>query len=94
MASASADNTLKMWDLRKLKDLMTYQFPESDIVPQSINFDYSGVYLIAAGDHIRYGGDRVHGVKTRLTSTQHISDSFSFCEYFLKFFFFLQDICH
>jgi pre-mRNA-processing factor 19 len=53
MASASADNTLKMWDLRKLKDLMTYQFPESDVVPQSVNFDYSGVYLIAAGDHIR-----------------------------------------
>jgi len=53
MASASADNTLKMWDLRKLKDLMTFQFPESDVVPQSVNFDYSGVYLICAGDHIR-----------------------------------------
>jgi len=57
MASASADNSLKMWDLRKLKDfstpLQSFQFPESDVSPQSVNFDHSGVFLVCAGDHIR-----------------------------------------
>ena len=53
MASSSEDNSLKMWDLRKLKDFQTYQFPDSEVMPQCVNFDFSGVYLLAAGDHLR-----------------------------------------
>jgi pre-mRNA-processing factor 19 len=53
MASASGDNSLKMWDLRRLKEFQSYQFPDSEVVPQSVNFDYSGVYLLCAGDHLR-----------------------------------------
>ena len=56
MASCSADNTVKMWDLRKImKDcnFQTFQFPDSEVLPQSVTFDYSGIYLACAGDHIR-----------------------------------------
>jgi pre-mRNA-processing factor 19 len=45
MASGCSDGTVKLWDLRKLKDLKTLSFPGKPV--NSLKFDHSGVYLAA-----------------------------------------------
>jgi len=52
VSSLGADNTVKLWDLRKLKAVQSYDLP-SDFSGHSLNFDYSGSYIAVAGSDIR-----------------------------------------
>ncbi|KAL6057393.1 Pre-mRNA-processing factor 19 [Balamuthia mandrillaris] len=52
MASAADDNTIKMWDLRKLKK-GALQTISLDDPASSVSFDYSGQHLAVAGADLR-----------------------------------------
>lgn len=47
MCSASADGTVKVWDLRKTSDICTLELGSA---VKSVKFDHSGVYLAAGTD--------------------------------------------
>eukprot|EP01087_Luapelamoeba_hula_P013721 TRINITY_DN3941_c0_g1_i1.p1 TRINITY_DN3941_c0_g1~~TRINITY_DN3941_c0_g1_i1.p1 ORF type:complete len:417 (+),score=74.61 TRINITY_DN3941_c0_g1_i1:1008-2258(+) len=52
MASTADDNTVRLWDLRKLKVFQTFDFQEGSGGParcSALAFDYSGSYLAVAG---------------------------------------------
>lgn len=52
MASAGDDNTVKLWDLRKLKNFATINAEGAT----AVNFDFSGQFLaVAAGKGVRWG---------------------------------------
>lgn len=44
MASCAGDNTVKLWDLRKLKNIATINADGAS----GVDFDYSGQFLAAA----------------------------------------------
>ena len=50
LASASADGTAKVWDLRKVSLLHSISVGSK---LQSVAFDHSGQYLATAGDDVR-----------------------------------------
>lgn len=52
LATGSDDNTIKLWDLRKLKSFHTFDLP-SNFNLTSVNWDNSGNYLAASGSDIR-----------------------------------------
>ena len=58
MGSCGADNTVKVWDLRKIAkascELQSYKLPDSEVMPEKVVFDHSGIYLACAGDHTRF----------------------------------------
>lgn len=52
LATASEDKTVKLWDLRKLKNFHTFELPyEYNLT--SVEWDYTGSYLAATGSDIR-----------------------------------------
>eukprot|EP00040_Diaphanoeca_grandis_P016029 m.82489 g.82489 ORF g.82489 m.82489 type:complete len:500 (+) comp25520_c2_seq1:203-1702(+) len=52
LATSSEDSTVKLWDLRKLKNIKTLEF-ESGFNASSLCFDHSGSYLAVGGNDIR-----------------------------------------
>lgn len=52
LATASEDKTVKLWDLRKLKNFHTFELPD-DYHLTSVEWDYTGSYLAATGSDIR-----------------------------------------
>jgi len=48
MASASKDKTVRLWDLRKLKNTKTLDLPAA---AHTVKFDHSGTYLVAGTGH-------------------------------------------
>jgi len=50
MASTGEDSTVKLWDLRKLRVLLSVPIDNSG---NCLSFDYSGKYLAVGGDDIR-----------------------------------------
>ena len=58
MGSCGSDNVVKMWDLRKIAksegEMQSFKLPDSDITPEKVVFDHSGIYLACAGDHVRF----------------------------------------
>ncbi len=54
MATASADNTVRLWDLRggKVLNFKTFEF-ENDYGLKAVRFDHSGGYLAIAGKDVR-----------------------------------------
>lgn len=57
MASTSAEGTVKLWDLRKLKNLHTLELPGAGL---AVKFDHSGTFL---GVGCAGGAAVVHAVK-------------------------------
>jgi pre-mRNA-processing factor 19 len=53
VATASGGNEIKIWDLRKLKEIKSIKMREEDYVINSLRFDMSGQYLGAAGQDVR-----------------------------------------
>ena len=52
LATGAQDATVKLWDLRKLKNFKTLSFDEGHIV-NTLDFDYSGSYLAVGGSDLR-----------------------------------------
>lgn len=52
LATAAQDNAVKIWDLRKLSNLITLDLPFSAL---TLAFDYSGSYLAVGGASLRCG---------------------------------------
>jgi len=52
LATASEDKTVKLWDLRKLKTIHTFDFPDNFNLT-SVEWDYTGSYLAVTGSDIR-----------------------------------------
>ena len=52
LATASRDNEVRIWDLRKLKLLKTITLSDSFKV-RHVTFDQSGTYLSVAGNDVR-----------------------------------------
>eukprot|EP00755_Sulcionema_specki_P017548 Sspe_Gene.64641::Locus_38298_Transcript_1_1_Confidence_1.000_Length_1647::g.64641::m.64641/K10599/PRPF19, PRP19; pre-mRNA-processing factor 19 len=56
-ATGSKDGTVKLWDLRKLKNLQTLTFqdsnPSNPTAVNSVAFDYSGLYLAVCTDSVK-----------------------------------------
>jgi len=53
VATAAGGNEIKIWDLRKLKEIRSIKMREDDYAVNSLRFDLSGQYLAAAGQDIR-----------------------------------------
>jgi len=53
VATADGGNEIKIWDLRKLKEIKSIKMREEDYAINSLRFDMSGQYLGAAGQDIR-----------------------------------------
>jgi len=53
VATASGGNEIKIWDLRKLKEVKSIRMNEDDYVINSLRFDMSGQYLGACGQDTR-----------------------------------------
>ncbi|OAY28153.1 pre-mRNA-processing factor 19 homolog 1 [Manihot esculenta] len=51
--ATAAHDSVKLWDLRKLKNFRTLNLYESDTPTNSVEFDHSGCYLGVAGSDIR-----------------------------------------
>ncbi|KAJ9154108.1 hypothetical protein P3X46_027480 [Hevea brasiliensis] len=51
--ATAAHDSVKLWDLRKLKNFRTLNLYDSDIPTNSVEFDHSGCYLGVAGSDIR-----------------------------------------
>lgn len=52
LATAAEDSTVRLWDLRKLKNFKTIQLDEGYEVTD-LSFDQSGTYLAVAGTDVR-----------------------------------------
>ena len=52
LATAAEDSTVKLWDLRKLKNFRTIELSDNYEV-KSLTFDRSGAYLAIAGTDIQ-----------------------------------------
>ena len=52
LATAAEDSTVKLWDLRKLKNFQSIDLSESYQV-RSVTFDKSGAYLGIAGSDVQ-----------------------------------------
>ena len=52
LATAAEDSTVKLWDLRKLKNFRTIELAENYEI-KSLTFDKSGAYLAIAGTDIQ-----------------------------------------
>ena len=55
MATGAKDATVKIWDLRKLKNIHTITAPSA---VHSVAFDHSGQYLAVGGEDLRYNTHR------------------------------------
>lgn len=53
LATAAEDSTVRLWDLRKLKNFKTIQLDEGYEVTD-LSFDQSGTYLAVAGTDVRW----------------------------------------
>lgn len=53
LATAAEDSTVRLWDLRKLKNFRTIQLDEGYEV-MDLSFDQSGTYLAVAGTDVRW----------------------------------------
>ncbi|XP_050215859.1 pre-mRNA-processing factor 19-like [Mercurialis annua] len=51
--ATAANDSVKLWDLRKLKNFRTLELYDSDTPTNSVEFDQSGSYLGVAGSDIR-----------------------------------------
>ncbi|KAJ6430264.1 hypothetical protein OIU84_021631 [Salix udensis] len=51
--ATAAHDSVKLWDLRKLKNFRTLNLYDSDTPTNSVEFDHSGSYLGIAGSDIR-----------------------------------------
>lgn len=52
LATAAEDSTVRLWDLRKLKNFKTLTLDEGYEV-MNLSFDQSGTYLAVAGTDVR-----------------------------------------
>jgi len=52
IGSVAEDHRVKLWDLRKLKDIHTVELNDN-FKATSLQFDFSGTYLAVSGDQIR-----------------------------------------
>ena len=54
LATSTDDSSVKLWDLRKLKNFKTIQLDDGYEV-KDLSFDQSGTYLAVAGTDVRWG---------------------------------------
>jgi len=74
VCSVAEDNRVKLWDLRKLKDLHTIELPDN-FKATSLQFDYSGTYLAVSGEHVRvFMGKTLHHVASFEGHSKPISE--------------------
>lgn len=73
LATASADEScVRLWDLRKLKNVQTLSLDNSTGPVRALDFDYSGTYLAAAGMDLRVW--KVKGWSELLSRDDHTAD--------------------
>jgi len=71
--ASSAGNTVKLWDLRKLKNVHSIDLP-NDAQISSVQWDYSGTYLAVASDDIRvYMGKALTHIATYSKHTKAVT---------------------
>jgi len=74
LATAATDDTIKLWDLRKLKNFHTIDLPNKFGV-SAVSWDYSGSYLAAAGSDIRlFVGKTLNHAVTLTGHTSKVTD--------------------
>jgi len=75
LATASSDNVVKLWDLRKRKEFLQIADLPSDYNLSAVNWDYSGTYLAIAGADIRvYLGKGGNHITTLTKHTKTVTD--------------------
>jgi len=74
LATAAEDNTVKLWDLRKPRNFQTIELG-ANFKLHSLDWDYSGTYLVVAGADIRvYAGKTFAHVSTYGQHTAAVTD--------------------
>lgn len=72
--ATGAQNTVKLWDLRKLKSFHSLDLNEG-VVVNAVEWDYSGTYLAVASDDIKvYLGKTLNHIGTYGKHTKPVTD--------------------
>jgi len=72
--AAAVENTVKIWDLRKLVGFKTITF-ENDFIVNRISFDQSGYYMAVAGNDLRiYETKKWENLRTFTDHTASVTD--------------------
>jgi len=75
LATASADGTVKLWDLRKPRNFHTIKVPEETHSISAVSFDFSGLFLAVAGTDLRlYSGKNFDLIQTWTDHQQLVTD--------------------
>jgi len=71
--ASAADNVIKLWDLRKLKNIHTVNITEGNNIT-AVEWDYSGTYLAVSGDDIRvFMGKSLNHIATYSKHTKAVT---------------------
>jgi len=72
--ATAAQNTVKLWDLRKLKNFHSLDLPEG-VQINAVSWDYTGTYLAVAADDIRvFSGKALNHIATYNKHTKAVTD--------------------